>query len=133
MTAGMMLPGAFPAALRCARADSRVHAAPVFAVSYLAVWTVVGLAVYTLYRRNVRSGFEFGVYCVDSSIGLMVMSAALGLMSVTWMSVVAVLVLAQKPLPPKASIDVPLALAILTLGVVIAVARSFIPGLVPTT
>ena len=49
------------------------------------------------------------------------------------MSVVAVLVLAQKPLPPKASIDVPLALAILTLGVVIAVAPSFIPGLVPTT
>jgi predicted metal-binding membrane protein len=53
-------------------------------------------------------------------------------MSVTWMSVVAVLVLVQKLLPPRASIDVPLALAILALGIVIAVAPSSIPGLSPT-
>ena len=60
------------------------------------------------------------------------MLAALGVMSVTWMSVVAVLVLVQKLLPPRASIDVPLALAILALGIVIAVAPSSIPGLSPT-
>jgi predicted metal-binding membrane protein len=83
-------------------------------------------------RTNCRSGFQFGLYCVGSSIGLMVMLVALGVMSVTWMSVVAVLVVVQKLLPPRASIDVPLALAILALGIVIAVAPSSIPGLSPT-
>ena len=163
MMATMMLPGAVPAVLECARADGRVRAVLLFIGSYLAVWTVVGLAVYTLYqphgssaagvltvaagvyeltplkrycrrrcRTNCRSGFQFGLYCVGSSIGLMVMLVALGVMSVTWMSVVAVLVLVQKLLPPRASIDVPLALAILALGIVIAVAPSSIPGLSPT-
>jgi predicted metal-binding membrane protein len=83
-------------------------------------------------RESVFSGFEFGLCCVGSSIGLMVMLVALGVMSVTWMSVVAVLVLAQKLLPPNAIIDVPLALAIIALGIVIAVAPSSIPGLTPT-
>ena len=40
------------------------------------------------------------------------MFVALGVMNVAWMAVVAVLVAAQKLLPPRASIDVPLALAI---------------------
>jgi predicted metal-binding membrane protein len=162
MMAAMMLPGASPAVLECARATGRLGAA-LFAGSYLAVWSVVGLAVYALYhphgtfvagaltiaagiyeltplkracrlrcRRNVRSGFQFGLYCVGSSIGLMAMLVALGVMSVTWMSVVAVLVLAQKLLPPKASVDVPLALTIVVLGVLVVVAPSSIPGLTPT-
>jgi predicted metal-binding membrane protein len=38
---------------------------------------------------------------VGSSIGLMLMLVALSVMSVTWMSVIAVLVLAQKLLPAK--------------------------------
>jgi predicted metal-binding membrane protein len=82
-------------------------------------------------RENVRSGFEFGLYCVGSSIGLMLMLVALGVMSVTWMSVIAVLVLAQKLLPPRAAIDVPLALAIVGLGVLIVIAPSSVPGLTP--
>ena len=47
------------------------------------------------------------------------------------MCVIAVLVLAQKLLPPKAVIDVPLALAILGLGVLIFIAPSVVPGLTP--
>ena len=82
-------------------------------------------------RESVRSGFEFGLYCVGSSIGLMLMLVALGVMSVTWMSVIAVLVLAQKLLPAKAAIDVPLALAIVGLGVLIVIAPSSVPGLTP--
>src|SRR5258708_33306848 len=66
-------------------------------------------------RESVRSGFEFGLYCVGSSIGLMLMLVALGVMTVTWMSVIAVLVFAQKLLPAKAAFDVPLALAIVGL------------------
>jgi predicted metal-binding membrane protein len=84
-------------------------------------------------RESVRSGFEFGLYCVGSSMGLMVMLLALGVMSVTWMSVVALLILAQKLLPPTAVIDVPQAMAIVALGIVIAVAPSQIPGLAPMT
>jgi predicted metal-binding membrane protein len=162
MMAAMMLPGAAPAVLRRAHFTGHLRAVPLFVGSYLAVWTLVGVAVYTLYRphgsfvagavaiaagvyeftplkqhfrwrcrESVRSGFEFGLYCVGSSIGLMLMLVALGVMSVTWMSVIAGLVLAQKLLPAKAAIDVPLALAIVGLGLLIIIAPSSIPGLMP--
>ena len=151
MMAAMMLPGAVPAASRAVRATGRVLSVPLFAGSYLAVWTLVGLAVYAVYRPHgsaaagaltvaaglyeltplkrdcrrrcrttVRCGSQFGLYCVGSTIGLMVMLVALGAMSVTWMAVVAALVLAQKLLPPRASVDVPVALAIVGLGILVA-------------
>jgi predicted metal-binding membrane protein len=82
-------------------------------------------------RESVRSGFEFGLYCVGSSIGLMLMLVALSVMSVTWMCVIAVLVLDQKLLPAKPAVDVPLALAIVGLGVLVVVAPSAVPGLTP--
>jgi predicted metal-binding membrane protein len=162
MMAAMMLPGAAPAVFRRAHVGGRVRAVPLFVGSYLAVWTLVGIAVYAAYRPHgslaagavaiaagvyeltplkqharrrcrdsIRSGFEFGVSCVGSSIGLMLVLVALGVMSVTWMCVVAALVLAQKLLPAKAVIDVPLALAIIGLGIVIVVAPSSVPGLTP--
>jgi len=162
MMAAMMLPGAAPAVLRRAHASGRVRAVPLFIGSYLAVWALVGVAVYALYRPHGpvaagvvtvaagvyeltplkrsfrqrcrdsgRSGFGFGLCCVGSSIGLMAMLVALGVMSVTWMAVIAVLVLAQKLLPPRVAIDVPLALAIIGLGVVIIAAPSAVPGLTP--
>ncbi len=49
------------------------------------------------------------------------------------MSVVAVLACAQKLLPAKAEIDVPLALALIGLGFVIVIAASLVPGLTPPT
>jgi len=61
----------------------------------------------------------------------MLMLLALGAMSLIWMSVVAVLVLAQKLLPAKAAVDVPLALAILGFGMWIVLAPSSVPWLVP--
>ncbi len=162
MMAAMMLPGAAPAASRCAHAGDGVRTVPLFLGSYLAVWTLVGVAVYGLYRphgataagliviaagvyeltrfkqecrrrcrESVRSGFGFGIYCVGSSIGLMLILIGIGVMSVIWMSVIAVLVLAQKLLPPRAAIDVPLALGIIGLGIVILVAPSLVPGLTP--
>ncbi|MGO9882153.1 MAG: DUF2182 domain-containing protein [Solirubrobacteraceae bacterium] len=162
MMAAMMLPGSVPAVLRRARAADRVRAVPVFVTSYLAVWTLVGLAVYALYRphgtlaagvvviaagvyeftvlkrrcrqrchEGVSSGLEFGFYCVGSSLGLMLMLLALGVMSVAWMAVVTALALAQKLLPARAVIDVPVAVAILGLGVLIVVSPSSIPGLMP--
>jgi predicted metal-binding membrane protein len=158
----MMLPGATPAVLRRAHASRGVRAVPLFVGSYLAVWTLVGVAVYVAYgphgsvtagaiaiaagvyeltplkqhfrrlcRESVRSGFEFGIYCVGSSIGLMLVLVALSVMSVTWMSVIAVVVLAQKVLPAKAAIDVPVALAIVGLGILIVITPSSVPGLMP--
>src|SRR5260221_464364 len=82
-------------------------------------------------RARTRSGFTFGLYCVGSSIGLMVMLVALGVMSIPWMVAIAALVFAQKLLPAKAVIDVPLALAIVALGIVIIAAPGFVPGLMP--
>ena len=70
-----------------------------------------------LCRESVRGGFEFGLCCVGSSIGLMLVLLAIGVMSVTWMVVIAVLTVGQKLLPARAVIDVPLALAIIGLGI----------------
>ena len=162
MMAAMMLPGAVPAVLRRAQASNAARAVPLFIGSYLAVWGVVGAAVYVLYRphgpvaaavvviaagayeltplkrhfrrrchEGARTGLEFGLCCAGSSVGLMAMLVALGVMSVTWMAVIAVLVLGQKLLPAKAAVDVPLALAIVGLGICVALAPSSVPGLVP--
>jgi predicted metal-binding membrane protein len=163
MMAAMMLPGAVPAVSRFVRSNGQALAAPLFAGSYLAVWTLAGLAVYALYqphgsvvagaltiaagvyeltplkhacrracRKGVRTGFQFGLYCVGSSIGLMAVLVALDLMSVLWMSVIAAVVLAQKLLPPRASVDVPVALAIVVLGILCISAPSAVPGLIPS-
>ncbi|HLO31734.1 MAG TPA: DUF2182 domain-containing protein [Anaerolineales bacterium] len=162
MMGAMMLPGAASAVLRYAHASDSARAVLLFVGSYLAIWSLFGIAVYALYRphgslvagviviaagvyeftplkkffrrrccENLRSGFEFGLYCVGSSIGLMAMLVALGVMSVTWMSVIAVLVFAQKLLPARATIDIPMALMIVGLGILIVSAPSMVPGLMP--
>lgn len=82
-------------------------------------------------RERVDSGLGFGVYCVGSSIGLMAMMAALGVMSVTWMAVIAALVLGQKLVGARPVIDIPVALAIVAFGVLIIVDPSSVPGLMP--
>ncbi len=82
-------------------------------------------------RTRSGGGFEFGLYCVGSSIGLMAMLVALGVMSVTWMLVIAALVFVQKLLPAKPAIDVPVALAIVTFGILIIAAPGSVPGLMP--
>ena len=84
-------------------------------------------------REQAGGGLGFGLCCIGSSIGLMAMLVALGVMSLFWMSVVAVLSSAQKLLPARTAIDVPLALALVGLGLVIVVAPSLIPGLMPPT
>jgi predicted metal-binding membrane protein len=82
-------------------------------------------------RESTGSGFGFGLCCLGSSIGLMAMLVALSVMSVIWMSVIAVLALGQKLLPAKAAVDVPLALAIVGLGILIVLAPASVPGLTP--
>jgi predicted metal-binding membrane protein len=68
-------------------------------------------------QERVRSGLQFGYCCVGSSLGLMLVLLAVGVMNIAWMAVVAIVVLVQKVLPPKAALDVPAALAIIALGI----------------
>ena len=82
-------------------------------------------------REDTGSGMGLGLCCLGSSAGLMAMLVALGVMSLFWMSVVAVLACAQKLLPARAVIDVGLALALIGLGFVILIAPSLVPGLTP--
>jgi predicted metal-binding membrane protein len=161
MMAAMMLPGAAPAVARAARAGGvravplfagsylavwALAGAVVFAACRphgTAVAGVVTIAAgaYELtplkrhFRRRCRemagSGFGFGLCCAGSSAGLMAMLVAVGVMSAGWMAVIAVLVTAQKLLPPSAALDVPLALAIVAFGVLIIVDPSWVPGLTP--
>ena len=161
MMAAMMLPGAAPAVLRRAHGGGvravplfAGSYLAVWALAGVAVYAayrphgalaagavVIAAAIYEVtplkrhFRRRCReatgSGFKFGLCCAGSSAGLMLMLVALGVMSITWMAVIAVLVLAQKLLPAKAAVDVPLALAIAGLGIWIILAPSSVPGLVP--
>jgi predicted metal-binding membrane protein len=82
-------------------------------------------------REDVSSALGYGMCCVGSTIGLMAMLLALGVMSLLWMAVVAVLAVAQKLLPAKAAIDVPVAVALIGFGLVIAIEPALIPGLMP--
>ena len=156
MMAAMMLPGAAVAVFRRAR----VRGVPLFVGAYLAVWTLVGVAAYTVYRphgslvagaltvaaglyeltplkrrcrrrcrERVQSGLAFGAYCVGSSIGLMLVLLALGVMSATWMSLVAAVVFVQKLVAEQRLVDVPLALAVVGLGIVIIGSPALVPGL----
>lgn len=83
-------------------------------------------------RDGIRSGFAFGLCCVGSCIGLMLMQVSIGVMSVPWMCAITAVVLAQKLLPPNAAVDVPLALAIAGIGTLIIVAPSLVPGFMPS-
>ena len=82
-------------------------------------------------RERVLSGLAFGVSCVGSSIGLMLVLLALGVMSVTWMSLVAAVVSVQKLVPEQRVVDVPLALAIVGIGMLIVGSPALVPGLNP--
>jgi predicted metal-binding membrane protein len=163
MMAAMMLPGLAPAVLRRAQANDGVRAVPLFVVSYLTVWTLVGLVVYATYsphgslvagaivivaggyeltplkrhfrqlcRERARTGFGFGLCCLGSNIGLMLLPVALGIMSLVWMAVVCAVVIAQRLLPPKAAADVLLGVLIIGLGLWIVLAPSSVPGLMPS-
>ena len=104
-----------------------------------AVVIVAGAYEFTPVKRHFRqrcrayadSGLRYGLCCVGSTIGLMAMLVALGVMSLLWMSIVGVLAGAQKLLPAKTAVDVPLALALIGFGTLIVVAPALVPGLTP--
>ena len=195
MMAAMMFPSAAPMVLLFHRVSSeRARRGQtfvptwVFALSYLAVWTVFGLAAYSLYRLVVhldvgfldwdrggryvaggaiaaaglyeltplksvclrhcrgplhfvmghwrpgwvgaiRMGGEHGAYCVGCCWGLMIVLFALGVMSLTWMAVVAALIFAQKVLPYGEYLTRIFALGFVAAGIWVASAPGSVPGL----
>jgi predicted metal-binding membrane protein len=161
MMAAMMLPGAVPAIVGRARvagpgAVPLFVAAylSVWSLVGLAVYavgkphstlaagvTTVAAGLYELTpvkqgarrrcREQTSSGLHYGVSCVGSSIGLMAVLVAVGLMTVPWMAVIAAVMFVQKVLPPKAALDVTLALAATGLGVLIFLSPASVPGLTP--
>jgi len=79
-----------------------------------------------------HSGLWFGLCCVGSSVGLTLLLVALGVMSIGWMVVLAALNVAQKVLPPRLGVDIPVALSIVGLGVLILLVPQWVPGLTPS-
>jgi predicted metal-binding membrane protein len=79
--------------------------------------------------RTASGSGEFAFACLGSSIVLMAAFIALGLMSVTWMVIAAVVMVVQKIFPAQYVVDVPVALAIVSLGVLAVATPQSIPGL----
>jgi predicted metal-binding membrane protein len=80
-----------------------------------------------------RMGAEHGAYCVGCCWGLMLILFALGVMSLTWMGVLAGVIFAEKAIPGGWRLTRPLAVAFVVLGVWVMVASSSVPGLTQPT
>ncbi len=76
-----------------------------------------------------RMGAKNGAWCVGCCWALMASLFALGVMSVTWMAVVAALIAAEKVLPWRRTSSYGTALVLLALGIVVLVAPDALPGL----
>jgi len=74
-------------------------------------------------------GVEHGGWCVGCCFGLMVVLFAVGVMSITWMLVVAVVIFAEKVLPVGERVAQVVAVALVAAGIWVAVAPESVPGL----
>jgi predicted metal-binding membrane protein len=76
-----------------------------------------------------RSGLAHGVDCVGCSGALMAVLFVLGAMSLFWMAVVAAAIFAQKVLPHGPRLAPTFAVALVALGMWVAVSPASVPGL----
>ncbi|MFY9915539.1 MAG: DUF2182 domain-containing protein [Nocardioidaceae bacterium] len=76
-----------------------------------------------------RMGSENGVWCVGCCWALMASLFALGVMSATWMAVVALFIAVEKILPWRRTATYATALALLALGLLLLVAPNAIPAI----
>ena len=76
-----------------------------------------------------RMGMEHGAWCVGCCIALMAVLFALGVMSLVWMTFVAVLIATEKLLPWKALANRGIAVLLVILGLAVALAPERVPGL----
>ena len=76
-----------------------------------------------------RSGLAHGVDCLGSSGALMAVLFVLGAMSLVWMAVIAVAIFAEKVLPRGPQLAFVFAVALIALGIWVAVSPASVPGL----
>ena len=76
-----------------------------------------------------RTGLAHGLDCVGCSGALMAVLFALGVMSLFWMAVVAVAIFAEKVLPRGPRLAPVFAVALVVLGIWVAVSPASVPGL----
>jgi predicted metal-binding membrane protein len=84
-------------------------------------------------RGALRMGAEHGAWCAGCCWALMLVLFAVGVMSVVWMAVVALVVFAEKVLPAGERVARGLAVALIAFGIWIAVAPGSVPGLTDPT
>jgi predicted metal-binding membrane protein len=76
-----------------------------------------------------RSGLAHGLDCVGSSGALMAVLFMLGVMSLVWMAVAAVVIFVEKVLPRGPRLVPILAVALVALGIWVTVSPASVPGL----
>jgi predicted metal-binding membrane protein len=76
-----------------------------------------------------RMGVDQGAYCVGSSWALMAALFALGVMSITWMVVIAALIVIQKLLPWRERAEAVTVVVLLALAIGVAFFPDQVPGL----
>lgn len=81
-------------------------------------------------RGALRMGLAHGAYCIGCCWSLMLVLFALGIMSLYWMTLLALAMFAEKVLPVGRGYARGLALGLVVLGVWVAVAPATVPGLV---
>jgi predicted metal-binding membrane protein len=77
-----------------------------------------------------RMGTEHGAFCIGCCWGLMLALFALGVMSLVWMAVIAVVIFAEKLLPAGEMFARVFAVALVAGGIWVAAAPASVPGLV---
>jgi predicted metal-binding membrane protein len=78
---------------------------------------------------SLQLGVEHGLYCVGCCWGLMLALFALGVMSLVWMAVIAAVIFAEKVLSAGDRLAPFVGAAFAALGIWVAVAPSWVPGL----
>jgi predicted metal-binding membrane protein len=112
---------------------------------YVAGGVIVAAGIYELTplkRRSVRrcrnarypgnafrSGLAHGLDCLGCSAGLMAVLFTLGVMSIFWMAVIAAAIVAEKVLPRGPRLAPVFAVALVVLGIWVAVSPASVPGL----
>jgi predicted metal-binding membrane protein len=74
-------------------------------------------------------GGEHGAWCIGCCWGLMLVLLVLGAMSIVWMALVTLLILAEKVLPRGERLAAVAAAALIGLGAWVAVAPATVPAL----
>jgi predicted metal-binding membrane protein len=75
-------------------------------------------------------GAEHGGHCVGCCVGLMAALFALGVMSLVWMAAITAVIFLEKVLASGSRLTRPVAVALVALGIWVAVAPASVPALV---